>query len=48
MVLDVKLFVNATTFLTGFVFFGDPVLSRATAMLQRMVPDWKEFFDIRK
>lgn len=44
---DVML-VKSTTFLTGFVFFGDPVLKRGLDLLNYYVPNWLEYLDPRK
>lgn len=52
--LFVSLFVNSamfmkgTTFITGFVFFGQPVLTPGLNWLNKTIPNWQKFLEIRK
>lgn len=39
--------VKATTFGIGFAFFGDPVLSRGVALLNRKFPRWQKVLELR-
>jgi hypothetical protein len=40
--------VKSTSFLTGFIFFGDPILSRGLAWLNRTIPNWQKLLELRK
>lgn len=40
--------VKSTSFLIGFVFFGDPILSRGLDWLNRTIPDWQKLLEPRK
>jgi hypothetical protein len=42
------LLIKSTTFLFGFVFFGDPVLSRGLDWLNRTIPNWQKLLEPRK
>ncbi|PSR73994.1 hypothetical protein BD289DRAFT_487502 [Coniella lustricola] len=39
--------VKGATFIFGFVFFGDPILSRALALLNRKFPHWDKVLELR-
>ncbi|KAL2127048.1 hypothetical protein VTI74DRAFT_11426 [Chaetomium olivicolor] len=39
--------VKSTTFLIGFLFFGDPILSRTVAWLNRTIPGWQKLLQPR-
>ncbi|KAI9674199.1 MAG: hypothetical protein M1817_002017 [Caeruleum heppii] len=47
LVVDSAMFMKGTTFGVGFGFFGDPVLSRGFAWLNRTFPNWKKILEIR-
>ncbi|KAI9801859.1 MAG: hypothetical protein M1833_002173 [Piccolia ochrophora] len=40
-------FVKITTFISGAGFFGDPLLIRGIDLLNRTVPDWQKYLEIR-
>ena len=40
--------VKGTSFAIGFAFFGHPVLTRALDLLNRTIPNWAEYVDLRK
>lgn len=40
--------VKTLTFFTGFIFFGDPLISRGLAWLDRTVPGWQKLLEPRK
>jgi Protein of unknown function (DUF3292) len=42
------MFLKVTTFLTGFLFFGQPVLDRGLQWLNREFPHWQKLLEIRK
>lgn len=42
------LLVKSLTFILGFVFFGDPILSRGLAWLNRTIPNWQKLLELRK
>ena len=42
------LFIKSSSFLTGFLFFGDPILSRGMAWLNRTIPNWQKLLELRK
>lgn len=39
--------VKGTTFGIGFAFFGDPVISRGLALLNRKFPNWQKLLELR-
>ncbi|KAJ6786958.1 hypothetical protein PWT90_04595 [Aphanocladium album] len=41
------IFIKAMGFVFGFVFFGQPLLSRAKAWLDRSYPAWQRFLELR-
>ncbi|KAK7712745.1 hypothetical protein SLS57_007699 [Botryosphaeria dothidea] len=41
------LFMKGVTFASGFVFFGDPVLSRSLTWLNSHFPHWQKLLEIR-
>ncbi|KAI9843018.1 MAG: hypothetical protein M1837_006649 [Sclerophora amabilis] len=41
------LFMKLTTFLTGGVFFGQPLLIRGITLLNEKVPDWQQYLEIK-
>ncbi|KZT23328.1 hypothetical protein NEOLEDRAFT_1163805 [Neolentinus lepideus HHB14362 ss-1] len=47
LVLDARLVYNATTFILGFVFFGQPVLVQGFEMLEQLVPNWRWYLEPR-
>jgi hypothetical protein len=42
------MFMKGLTFSVGFIFFGDPVISRTYAWLNRTIPNWKKLLELRK
>ena len=42
------MFMKMTTFSFGFGFFGDPIITRATAWLSYEFPHWEKLLEIRK
>lgn len=42
------MFTKCLTFGLGFAFFGDPVISRGLAWLNRTIPDWSKLLELRK
>lgn len=53
-VFGVSLFVTpymvlkTTSFLAGLIFFGDPLITRGLAWLNRTVPNWQKLLELRK
>ncbi|TFK49827.1 hypothetical protein OE88DRAFT_1632450 [Heliocybe sulcata] len=47
LVLDERLVYQGTTFILGFVFFGQPVLVRGIEWLERKVPNWQWYLEPR-
>ncbi|KAH7045112.1 hypothetical protein B0J12DRAFT_711932 [Macrophomina phaseolina] len=45
--LSSYLFMKGVTFSTGFLFFGDPILSRALTWLNSRFPHWQRLLEIR-
>ncbi|KAI9883449.1 MAG: hypothetical protein M1823_004783 [Watsoniomyces obsoletus] len=45
--IDDVMLVKSATFLTGFIFFGDPILKRGLDLLNYYVPNWPELLDPR-
>lgn len=39
--------VQGTTFLTGAIFFSDPLIQRGIVMLNEKIPDWPKYLEIR-
>ncbi|KAF9886740.1 hypothetical protein FE257_011117 [Aspergillus nanangensis] len=48
MVTSSHVLVKAVAFLVGFAFFGDPIMSRSMAVLNKCVPDWKKHLDLQQ
>ena len=42
------IFIKSSSFLAGFLFFGDPILSRGMAWLNRTIPNWQKLLELRK
>lgn len=40
--------VKGTTFLAGVGFFGDPITRRAFELLNKKVPNWQKYLEVRK
>lgn len=40
--------MKGTGALVGFGFFGQPVLSRGYELLNRKVPNWQKYIELRK
>lgn len=40
--------MKGVTFGAGFGFFGDPVISRGYAWLNRNYPEWRKWLQLRK
>ncbi|KAL3475826.1 hypothetical protein BJX99DRAFT_259082 [Aspergillus californicus] len=40
--------VKGCSLTAGFIFFGDPVLSRAMDFVNRNIPNWKDYLDMQK
>jgi hypothetical protein len=53
-VLFVSIFVNSamlmkgSTFFMGFAFFGQPVLTAGYHWLNKTIPNWQKYLEIRK
>lgn len=41
-------FVKISTFLSGFFFFGDPVIQRIVEFLDRRYTHWKRLLELQK
>lgn len=41
------MFTKVMTFSIGFGFFGDPVISRGLAWINRTIPDWQKLLELR-
>lgn len=41
------MFTKGVTFAVGFGFFGDPVITRGLALLERRFPSWQKLFKLR-
>lgn len=48
LVTSSSIFMKMTTFFVGGGFFGDPILMRAYAELNRLVPDWPKYLELRR
>lgn len=48
LVTSSSVFMKMTTFFIGSGFFGDPIMSRALAWLNREYPHWQKLLEIRK
>ncbi len=46
--ISAAVFARATTFLLGFLFFGQPLLTRAAHWLTHRYPNWREYLELRK
>jgi hypothetical protein len=46
--LSAYMLVKIITFGIGFLFFGDPIISRGMAWLNRKVPNWQKLLEPRK
>src|SRR6202035_3818631 len=46
--LTYSMFVIRTTFITGFAFFGQPVMTMGFNWLNKTFPDWQKLLEIRK
>jgi len=42
------LFVKGSTFIVGFVFFGQPILTAGFNWLNHTYPNWQKLLEIRK
>ncbi|MBE7181794.1 MAG: DUF3292 domain-containing protein, partial [Terriglobus roseus] len=42
------MFTKGLTFGVGFGFFGDPIISRGLALLNRRFPNWQKLLELRK
>ena len=47
-ILTPEILVYSSTFLLGAVFFGDPILTRGLDWLNRTIPNWASYLDLRK
>jgi hypothetical protein len=53
-VFGVSLFITpymllkSLSFVIGFAFFGDPLISRGLAWLNRTIPNWQKLLELRK
>jgi len=43
-----SMFMKMTTFFVGGGFFGDPIISRAYAVLNHEFPDWQKYVELRR
>lgn len=41
-------FVKGVSFLVGAVFFGDPLIKRGLDWLNRNIPDWPKYLELRR
>lgn len=41
------MFIKGVTFGVGFGFFGDPIISRGLAWLNRTIPNWQKMLELR-
>lgn len=41
-------FVKISTFLSGFFFFGEPVIQRIVGLLDRRYSHWKRLLELQK
>lgn len=48
LVTDAYVVMKMTTLITGFTFFGDPIISRGIKLLNEKIPNWMEYLDLRK
>jgi hypothetical protein len=48
LVTPADLVVKGTTFLTGAIFFGDPITTRALKLLNEKIPNWMDYLDLRR
>lgn len=39
--------VHGTTFITGLIFFSDPLLQRGLQLLNEKIPDWPKYLELR-
>lgn len=46
--INIVIFVRATTFLLGFLFFGQPLLTRAVHWLSHRHPYWRQYLELRR
>ena len=47
-VVPAEAVVHGTSFLIGVVFFSQPVLTRMYEELNRRVPNWQEYLELRR
>ncbi|RPA93927.1 hypothetical protein L873DRAFT_1703435 [Choiromyces venosus 120613-1] len=45
--VDAYMFTKASSFITGIVFFGDPIISRIVPWLNREFPGWQKLLELR-
>lgn len=43
-----SMFFKGSTFITGFVFFGQPVMDKGIEWLNSEFPNWQKLLEIRK
>ncbi|KAF2859144.1 hypothetical protein K470DRAFT_282858 [Piedraia hortae CBS 480.64] len=39
--------IKSSTFMLGFIFFGDPIIQRGLALLNRKFPKWQKLLELR-
>ncbi len=48
LVTTSSMFMKMTTFFVGAGFFGDPVFWRALDLLNRNIPNWQQYLELRR
>ncbi|RHZ66717.1 uncharacterized protein CDV56_103492 [Aspergillus thermomutatus] len=48
LVVSSNFMIKATSFALGLGFFGDPVIDYSVDYLNRTIPNWREYLDLRK
>ncbi|KAI0801546.1 hypothetical protein C8Q74DRAFT_1191507 [Fomes fomentarius] len=48
LVVPFKIVVDGTTFLIGFLFFSQPILSRVAYKLTHRFPNWRKYLELRR
>lgn len=48
LVVPFKIVVDGTTFLIGFLFFSQPILSRVAYKLTHRFPNWRKYLELRQ
>ena len=48
LIISSHMFVKMSTFGVGFAFFGDPIIRRGVAYLNREFPRWEKLLELQK